>query len=112
MKLTDYATLNENTFSGKKLTKPQLNLLAKLDGMGVTVESNLPRVVVNQVSGYSAPLTSFIATLVEWVYETYASYNFSGAMNYRGTPVAIGTFDRVRHLILAVDSRAFSNFID
>lgn len=110
MNLTDYST--RYPFA-KKLSKPNLNLLAKLDSMGVQVGNpSEPRVVQNPVSGYSEALNPFIATLVEWVYRTYATYDFSGGMNYKGTKVAIGTYDRVRMLVLNLDSGVYSNFLD
>ena len=110
MNLTDYSTRYP---LAKKLTKPQMNLLFKLDDMRVEVGNpGEPRVVQNPVSGYSEALNPFIATLVEWVYDTYATYDFAGGMNYNGTKVAIGTYDRVRMLVLSLDSDVYSNFLD
>ena len=114
MNLTSFVNLNGGSISqgGKKLTQPQKNLLAKLDAMGVTVqEDGLPVVVTNNASGFSGALHPFIAALVEWVYEVYSTYNY-GPMHYGKTKVAIGTFDRVRYLILALDKQAFRDFID
>ena len=59
MNLTDYAILNK-----LKLTKPQANLIAKLDGMGVIV-SDLPRMVHNQVNGFGDTLNPFSAAI--WI---------------------------------------------
>lgn len=110
MNLSDYSTRYPLT---KKLTKPQANLLFKLDDMGVDVGNpSEPRRVQNPVSGYTEALNPFIATLVEWVYRTYSTYDFSGGMNYKGTKVAIGTYDRVRMLVLSLDSEVYSNFLD
>lgn len=106
MNLTDYAILNK-----LKLTKPQANLIAKLDGMGVIV-SDLPRMVHNQVNGFGDTLNPFSAALVEWVYDCSRSYNGMGPMRFNGHKVAIQTFDRVRYLILALDKSAYQDFID
>ncbi len=119
MKLTDFAALNNNKVNGNTLRKPDLNLLAKLDAMNVEISDPLPRVVTNHGSGFSGPLHPLIAVLVEWVYEThstydetYSTYGWSGGMSYNGVKVSIGTFDRIRYLILALDKDAFSDFID
>ena len=113
MNLTDYSTRYP---LAKKLTKPQMNLLTKLDAMGVEVgnvtTAYASRFVQNPVTGYTEALNPFIATLVEWVYRTYATYDFSGGMNYKGTKVAIGTYDRVRMIVLSLDSSVYSNFLD
>jgi hypothetical protein len=111
MNLLTYATLRNGVVNGKKLTKPQLNLLGKLDAMGVELTSAQDVLVTNPHNGYSAMLPPFVATLVNWVYEVYSSYNY-GPMTCRGTKVAIQTFDRTRYLILALDSKVFSDFID
>jgi hypothetical protein len=107
MNLLTYATLRNGVVNGKKLTKPQLNLLGKLDAMGVELTSAQDVLVTNPHNGYSAMLPPFVATLVNWVYEVYY-----GPMTYRGTTVALQTFDRTRYLILALDSKVFSDFID
>ena len=115
MNLTSFVNMNGGSIfcGGKKLTKPQMNLLAKLDAMGVDlVPSGYPAIVTNHSSGFSGPLNPFIGALVEWVYEVYSTYDRAGAMNYNGTKVTVQTFDRTRYLILALDKQAFSDFID
>lgn len=111
MNLTSFVSLNGNKVNGKKLTQPQLNLLAKLDKMGVTISDSLPVVVTNPVNGFSDTLDPFTATLVNWVYRVYSTYHF-GPMNYRGHTVAIGVFDRVKYLVLSISPEAYRNFID
>jgi hypothetical protein len=106
MNLTDYATEHLS------LTKPQMNLLAKLDAMGVNIPDPTNLVLVsNPTSEYTAALNPLVAALINWVYEVYSTYQF-GTMKYGRVKVAIGTFDRVRYLILALDKQAFSDFID
>jgi hypothetical protein len=107
MNLTTYLSAKPNKFV---LTKPQLNLIAKLDDMGVTIDPSVIT-VVNPMTGYFANVDPLIVVLINWVYDTYKSYH-NGSMNYRGTKIAIGTFDRVRHLILDLDKESFRNFID
>jgi hypothetical protein len=110
MNLSDYSTRYP---LGVKLSKPNLNLLFKLDNMGVEVGNpSEPRRIENPTSGYVGVLNPLVATLVEWVYRVYSTYDRGGAMNYRGTKVAIGTFDRVLYLILTLDKQAFADFID
>jgi hypothetical protein len=99
-------------FIGYKLTKPQINLLAKLEAMGVEASDDDLVTVINPVSGNTGAVNGFLAPLIKWVYDTYATYNFAGTMNYHGEPVSIQTFDRVRMLILSLDSEVYSNFID
>lgn len=113
MNLTEYITSKPFV----KLSKPQMNLLAKLDAMGVEVVSftGEDRIITNPVNGYSEAVNPFIAALVNWVYKTYKNYDGlpgGNGLQFGGTPVAIGTFDRVRMLILSIDSEAYSNFID
>lgn len=112
MTLTSYLTLNGNAYNGKKLTQPQLNLVAKIDSMGVEMNWGMPVVVKNPITGFSATLDPFIAILVRLT--QYLSYNYSGMgpMNYEGHKVPIQTYDRIKYLVLALDNEAFSNFID
>ena len=114
MNLTAYNALFSNTINGKKLTAPQINLFAKLDEMGVKVTAipGATQRCTNPVNGFSDEICPPIAALIEWVYEVYSTYGNGGTMSFRGTKVAIGTFDRVRMLILNLDSEAYSNFID
>jgi len=102
--------LTQYSLNFKTLSKPQMNLLAKLDEMGVIVDMD-NRSVTNPTNGYTEMLDPAIATLVRWVYKVYRTYD-NGKMNYNGTKVAIAIFDRVRYLILDLDKQAFRNFID
>lgn len=112
--LTAYLAKHGNTVNGKKLRQPDLNLVAKLDAMGVTVPEHAETVYTeNPVSGHSAMLNPFLAMLVQWTFRVYATYDFdTGGMNYKGTKVAISTYDRVKGLILSLDGSVYSNFID
>lgn len=110
---TEYLTKNGNKINGKALRKPDLNLVAKLEAMGLTVIDNAISVyTTNPVSGYSDMVDPFLSALINWVYDTYSTYGEWGTMSYNGTKVAIGTFDRVRYLILSLDHNVHSNFID
>lgn len=112
--LTDYAKS-----AGFKLTKPQSNLLAKLEAAAVRVNENRVTlgatgadviVTQNLVSGYRAPLNPLISTLVEWVYTMTLKYERQ--MSFAGLGFTNAEYDRVRYTILAWDSEAYSNFID
>lgn len=99
-----------------KLTKPQMNLLAKLDTYGVVISDQVPDTLptVNPVSGYSAELPALLSCLVRLTYKLMQSYENSPTyqMTFNGHKVAIGTYDRVKGLILSLDSKAYMNFID
>ncbi len=97
---------------GHKLTTAQTNLLLKLEKMGVSIDMNETGVATNPHTGYSHDVGALVATLVAWVHDTYSTYGFSGTMNWNGTKVAIGTFDRVRMLILSLNKSAYRDFID
>jgi hypothetical protein len=105
--------LNELTeINGKKLTKPQMNLLGKLqDKYRLAVHSS-HNVVRNRVTGASLVLSDpVVGCLVEFCQVAYANYE-RGNMSVNGVPVAIGIFDRVKYLVLAVDSGAYSEMLD
>lgn len=110
MNLNEYAALK-----GIVLTKPQANLLAKLsDKYLVGINAGEPDVCVayNQVTGAPCSVNPLVYVLHRFVTRTYASYGYTGTMNYNGKPVAIGIFDRVRYLILALDKKAYAELID
>jgi hypothetical protein len=105
--LTDYTEIN-----GKTLTQPEKNLLAKLDAMGVVVLVTGTS-ATNQCTGVTMEnLHPVVACLVRWIYQVYATYSESGRMNFRGTPVAISIFDRVKYLVLRLDNKAYSELVD
>jgi hypothetical protein len=119
MNLTDLLNNVGNRINGTTLRKPDLNLVAKLDAMGITLkmgdlQSDGLVFTRNPVSRNTAMLNPFISALINWTFEVYSSYDpmAGDPMNYRGTKVAIGTYDRVRMLVLSLDSEAYSNFLD
>ena len=95
----------------RKLTKPQTNLIVKLDEMGLNIRPS-DVLVTNPTNGYTASVDPLIACLINWVYETYRSYGSASGMKFCETKVSVQTFDRVRMLILNLDSKAFRDFID
>lgn len=107
MNLNEYAVTN-----GMKLTKPESNLLSKLEtNYGILVnETNT--VAVNPLSGMTVQCNPLVAALVKFVTTAYASYNFNGSMQYRNVPVAIGTYDRVRYLVLKLDKGVYAEVLD
>jgi hypothetical protein len=115
MNLTEYLNLKGNVINGKKLRPADLNLIAKLDAMGVGgLISGYPLNVLNPISGFTAALDPFIGALINWTFKVYSSYDpmEGNSMRFNGTKVAIGTYDRVRMLVLSIDSKAFINFLD
>lgn len=99
------------------LTKPEANLIAKLhDKYGVVVDLNDTGTVDvrNRLTGVTVTTSKLVATLYEFVICSITSYELrgDGKMFFDGVPVAIGTYDRVRHLILKLDRRAYSDLVD
>lgn len=111
MNLTQLAAAKNVT-----LTKPQANLLVKLDSYGVVVSDQVPDVIptTNPISGHSEELPALVSCLVRLVYKLTLSYEMSPTytMTFNGHKVAIGTFDRIKMLVLSLNSKAYSNFID
>jgi hypothetical protein len=108
MNLTSITEVN-----GKKLTKPQMNLLSLLETKyKVNIDPVRHANAINPMSGVSVSCTPLIGCLCEVVHVVYKTYGFDGSMTLNGERVTIQTFDRIRHLILALDSHAYSNVID
>lgn len=110
------------TINGKKLTQPQKNLLAKIQkdyGFDIKaadlfcVAAHIPVARQNRVSGVVVDnLNPLVSALVDFVYEAYGNYERVGRMIVNGKEMAIQTFDRVKYLVLALDSRAYNELID
>ncbi len=99
-----------------KLTKPQANLLAKLDELGIVVDDNTPDMLtaLNPITGYRADHSALVTYLIRLTYKLIQSYENSPTytMTFNGKKVSIQTYDRVKMLILALDPAAYRNFID
>lgn len=105
--------------NGKTLTKPERNLVAKLQtnyDFDVAVPPEGEVVTRrNRVTGMqSGPLNPLVAALVDFIYECYDAYESNGnyVMSFNGKKVAIGIFDRVKYLVLRLDSNAYSELVD
>lgn len=102
--------------NGKSLTQPHRNLLAKLqkeyDFDVLDVDLSL---IANPCTGQEfGPFNPLVTALVQFVLEAYHNYASSreGNMSYRGKFVAISLYDRVKYLVLHLDSEAYYNLID
>lgn len=99
-----------------KLTKPQANLLAKLDSYGATVSDEVADTIPtrNPITGYQTELPALVSCLVRLVYILMSSYESSPTyqMTFNGHNVPISIFDRVKYLVLALDKDAYANFVD
>jgi len=111
--------MNYNTrtiINGKKLTQPEVNLLTKLEELGmpfITVEPLFPLVLRNPVTGaQSHSLHPLVYSLAKFVLDAYSTYGFSGKMSYRGKPVTIQLFDRAKMLVLKLDPSTYRDLID
>jgi hypothetical protein len=107
MKLTDYTTLN-----GISLTKPESNLLEKLNIKYGLIVSENETTARNMCSGAKFTVSPLSAALVNFLNEAYRTYALFGTMHFNGNTVAVGTFDRVKYLLMKLDSETYSNTID
>ena len=100
--------MNNNT----NLTKPETNLLNKLTvEYGLVVNDSLT-VAVNPLSGARVETTPLVAALIRFAQAAYISYEVFGNMTFKSKPVTIQTYDRVRYLVLKLDSNAYSEVLD
>ncbi len=101
---------------GVKLSKPDTNLLTKLDSYGIVISDNpTPTItVVNPITGYTDQVSYLVGCLVNLTYKLARSYEMSPSyqMTFNGHKVPISVYDRVKMLILKLDHNAYSNFID
>jgi hypothetical protein len=99
--------------NGKKLTQVQKNFLKTLhDRYAVRVDTEEFEIRRNPVNGSpSHPLHPVVAALVDVVLIAYNNYS-NGEMSVNGVKMAVGTFDRCKLLVLALDVKAYSALID
>lgn len=98
------------SIEGKKLTKPQMNLLAKLaEKFGVHTDKaeqeEKTEIRVNPFSGASLAVSPLCAVLHDFV---LSSYN-TGKV---GSVVTVNDWDRVRYFILAFWPKVYNELID
>lgn len=94
------------------LSKPESNLLSKLtDDYGLVV-SDSNTTAVNMFTGQEFTASPLAAALVNFLNVAYRNYNLFGKMYFNSKPVAIGTYDRVKYLLLKVDKETYFNTID
>ena len=94
------------------LSKPETNLINKLtDDYGLELPTDLT--VINAFSGQSFTANSPLsAALVNFLLVSYRNYNLFGRMFYNNKQVAIGTYDRVKYLLMKIDNETYYNVID
>lgn len=103
--------------NGVELKKSEINLLTKLEekyGASLDVFAQGPVTLVNRFTGVKVQTTRLVAMLYKFTIEAISSYEMSpdGKMFFRGKPVAIDTYDRVRYLILKLDKTAYYDLVD
>ena len=102
-----------SSLSSVKLSKPEKNLLAKLESMGVTIAEVENSVRVNRVSGQSRTLSPVACALFDFVMESYASYlNTRGQFSYNGNKFPVSVWDRTRYLFLKLWVNEYYALID
>ena len=94
--------------NGILLTKPEMNLLKKLETKhGVTVDDH-QLVVTNAFTGVEVTVGPVVAALVRFVQDTAYTTDFT----YGGKKVAVQDFDRSRMLVLRLDQEAYYAVLD
>lgn len=94
------------------LSKPDQNLVNKLtETYGLLVNDSLTK-AVNPLSGVTVQTTPLVAALIRFAQVAYMSYEVVGNMTFKQKPVSIQTYDRVRYLVLKLDSYAYSEVLD
>lgn len=104
MKLTDI----KSPYQGKTLGKAQINLLAKLESLGVQI-GTIREVRANRFSGVTKELDPLAVALFDFVMETNTGF---APLSYRGQPVAVSYFDRARYLFLALWPDEYYDLLD
>ena len=94
------------------LTTPENNLLNKLTTEYGVLISNTNQTVHNQFSGTEFNVTPLSAALVRFLQISYVNYAMFGKMMFNSKPVAIGTYDRAKYLLLKIDRETYYNVID
>jgi hypothetical protein len=94
------------------LTKPEQNLLNKLNTDYNLVVSDKWTVAVNPLNGVTVQTTPLVAALIRFTQVAYQSYGLFGKMAFRQKPVSIQTYDRVRYLVLKLDKNAYAQVLD
>lgn len=97
---------------GFKLTQPEKNLLTKLEAdysVKVLVTDPATQAMGNRFGGATVMVSNLIAALVNFVYG--CDTGFFG-VSYYGKKVQVPFFDRVRHLVLKLDSKAYYALLD
>ena len=95
-----------------KLSTADNNLIATLATKYGVVPNDSLTVAVNPLSGASVTTSPMVAALIRFTQVAYRSYEIFGKMTFRNVPVTIQTYDRVRYLVLKLDSAAYGEILD
>lgn len=101
--------------NGVELKKSEINLLTKLEEKyGVALVGDGPVTLANRFTGATVQTSRLVAALYQFTIESISSYEMlgDGKMFFKGKQVAIGTYDRVRYLILKLDKKAYYDLVD
>ncbi len=105
--MTELSTVT--SINGKPLTKPEMNLLKKLETKhGVKPLDSTSVQVQNPFTEVCAVTDSVTAALIKFVQGTAYSSDFS----YGGKTVAVNDFDRTRYLVMRVDNSTYFTILD
>lgn len=99
----------QSPYKGKKLSKPQLNLLAKLESFGVTLGEN-PDKRANTFSGVIHELDPLAVALFDFIIKANGSR--FGGLSFNGHKVNVNDWDRARYLFLHLWPDQYYDLID
>ena len=103
IKLSDLTSVNGHT-----LTKPERNLLKKLETKHGLVAYESETVVRNALNGVEVTdVNPIVVALIQFVQQT--AY---GDFTVGGKKVAVSDFDRTRYLIMKLDNSAYFAILD
>lgn len=109
--------MNLVSLAPKNLPQPKINLLTKLEktyGLTAAHASQSAVLVMNPITRAIVSTTPLVAALYKFTIACIISYERldNGEMYFNDKPVAIGTYDRVKYLILDLDKNAYRDLVD
>lgn len=105
-KLTSIIAVN-----GKALTKPQLNLLAKLETFGVALGDN-NQFVTNTMSGVQRELVPLAVALYAFILRGHMNYLLNGQLSYNGHTFPASFWVSTRYFFLTFWPSEYFDLID
>lgn len=105
----------DSVASGKPLTNPEKNLIAKLESFGVIPAPHNPDgspLYRRNPFGGGCEVTPAAAALYDFCMESYRGYERNFSFAYRGHKFPIATYDRTRYLVLKLWPDVYMTLLD